>query len=79
MRNLGTAVNILAVDEKYPFLKRDSLTLNFKMQFTQKQKMFSQFFREFLKFRLNLEYFETKYDPHRFCISEITARKNVDR
>ena len=79
MRNLGTAVSILAVDEKYPFLKRDSLTLNFKMQFTQKQKTFSQFFREFLKFRLNLEYFETKYDPHRFCISKITARKNVVR
>ena len=79
MRNLGTAVNILAVDEKYPFLKRDSLTLNFKIQFTQKQKTFSKFFPELLKFRLNLEYFETKYDPQRFFISEITARENVDR
>ena len=76
---LGLLVNILAADEKYPFLKRDSLTLNFKMQFTQKQKTFSQFFPEFLKFRLNFEYFETKYDPRRFCISEVTARKNVDR
>ena len=76
---LGLLVNILAVDEKYPFLKRDSLTLNFKIQFTQKQKTFSQFFPELLKFRLNLECFETKYDPQRFFISEITARENLDR
>ena len=42
------------------------------MELSQKQKTFSQFFAAFLKFRLSLKLFETKYGPHRFCISEIT-------
>ena len=42
------------------------------MQLYQKQKTFSQFFAEFLKYRLNLRYFEKKDDPHSICISEIT-------
>ena len=48
-------------------------------QLSQKQKIFSQFFSTFLKFSLNLEYFEKKDDPHRFCISEITLSENVIR
>ena len=47
------------------------------MQLSQKQKTFCEFFAAFLKFRLNFKYFETKYDPHRFCISEITDSENV--
>ena len=42
------------------------------MQLSQKQKTFSKFSATFLRFRLNFNKFETKYDPHRFCISEIT-------
>ena len=34
------------------------------------KKTSSHFFVAFLKFRLNFKYFETKYDPHRFCISD---------
>ena len=49
------------------------------MQLSQKQKTFSEFFAAFLKFRLNFKYFETKYYPHRFFISEITDSKNVVR
>ena len=45
------------------------------MQLSQKQRTFSQYFAAFLKSRLNFEYFEKKYDPHRFCISKITASK----
>ena len=49
------------------------------MQLSQKQRTFSQYFAAFLKSRLNFEYFEKKYDPHRFCISKITASEKVVR
>ena len=74
---LGLLVKTLAANEKYALLNRDNLTIPFQMQLSQKQKTFSEFFAAFLKFRLNFKYFETKYDPHRFCISEITDSENV--
>ena len=76
---LGLLVNTLAADEKYPVLTRDNLTIPFQMQWAHKEKTFSQFSSAFLKFKLNIEYFETKYDTHRFCISEITDCENVIR
>ena len=47
------------------------------MQLSQKHKTFAQILDQFLKFILNFKYFETKYDPHRFCISENTDAENV--
>ena len=76
---LGLLVNTLATDEKYPLLNRDNLTIPIQMQLSQKQKTFSQIFPAFLEFRSNFEYFEKKYDPHSFCISEITDSENVVR
>ena len=49
------------------------------MQLSQKQKTFSEIFAEFLKSRLDFQYFERKDDPHSFCISEITNSENVVR
>ena len=48
-----------------------------QMKLSQKLNTFSQFLPAFLKFRLNFKYFETKYDPQRFCISENTDAENV--
>ena len=31
---------------------------------SQKQKTFSEFFSTFLKYTLNFEHFQQKYDPH---------------
>ena len=76
---LGLLVNTLAADEKYPLVKRDSLTIKFQMQLSQKQKTFSEFFAAFLKSAINFKHFEKKDDPHRFCISEITVSENVVR
>ena len=67
----------MAADEKYPVLNRDNLTMPIQKQLSQKQKIFSEFFSTFLKFSLDLEYFEKEDDPHRFCISEITPSENV--
>ena len=49
------------------------------MQLSQKPNTFPQFLATFLKFRLDFIYFETKYLPHRFCISVITDSGNVVR
>ena len=49
------------------------------MQLFRKQKPFSEFFASFLKFRLNLEYFEKKDDLHSFCFSEIKNSEHVVR
>ena len=67
---LGLLVNTLAADEMYPLLMRENLTIPIQMVFQFRfKRTFSDLFAAFLKFRLNFKYFETKYDPHRFCIS----------
>ena len=69
----------MAADEKYPVLNRENLMRPIQMQLSQKQKIFSEFLAGFRKCGLRFRYFETKYDPHRFCISKITASENVAR
>ena len=49
------------------------------MHLSEKLKIFSEFFAEFLKSRISIKYFEKKDDPHRFCISEITDSRKVVR
>ena len=72
-------VNTLDADEKYPLFNRENLTIPVRMELSEKEKTFSQFFAVFLKSRLNSNYFETKIDPHSFCISEFTDSENVVR
>ena len=76
---LGLLVNTLAADEKYPLLKRDSLTITFLMQLSQKQKTFSESYAAFLKFRLNFKFIKKKYHPHRFCIPKLMVFVNMVR
>ena len=59
-------VNTLDVDERYPVLNRDNLTIPIQMQLSQKKKTFSQFFAAFLKSRLNFEHFEKNNVSHSF-------------
>ena len=72
-------VSTLATDENDPVLNRDNLRIPIQMQLFRKQKTFSEFFASFLKFRLNLEYFEKKDDLHSFCFSEIKNSEHVVR
>ena len=46
---LGMLVNTLTAKEKYPGLNRDNLTIPIQMQFSQKQKTFSELFAAFLE------------------------------
>ena len=55
--------NRLAADEKYPVPNRDILTIPIQMEFSEKQKTFSQVFAAFLKSRLNFRLFEKKRLP----------------
>ena len=70
---------MLAVNEKYPVLNREKLKIPTQMILSQKQKIFSEFFSEFLKSRLNFKHFEKKDDPHRLSIFEITHSESVVR
>ena len=76
---LGLLVNTLPANEKYPVLNKENLIIPIQMQFSQKQKVFSQVLPTFLKSKWNFKYFEKKDDLHRFCISEITGSENVLR
>ena len=76
---LGLLVNTLAADEKYPVLNTDNLTIPIQIQFSQKQKTFSQILAPFLKSRLNFKHFQLKDDPDRFCIFEVTDSEIVVR
>ena len=49
------------------------------MHLSQKQITFPQFFAAFVKSRLSFRHFESKDDPHRFCILEATDFKIIVR
>ena len=76
---LGLLLNTLAADEKYPVLNRDNLTIPIEMQLSQEEKRFSPVLAALSKSSLNVEHFEKKDDPHRFCISEITDSQKIVR
>ena len=56
--------NTLTADDKYFLLNRDNLTPPIRMQFSQKETAFSQFFLTFSKSTLDFEDFEQRDDPH---------------
>ena len=64
--------NTLSCDGKYSLFNRDNLTQPIQMQFSRKQKTFSQLFSAFCKSSLNFEHFQTKDDSDSLGISEIT-------
>ena len=55
--------NTLTADDKYSLLNRDKLTQPIRMQLSQKQTAFSQFFLAFPISILNFEHFQKKDDP----------------
>ena len=72
---LRLLLNTLAANEKYHVLKRDSLTITFQIQLSQK-KIFSLFFAAFLKSRWNFEPLDKKRCPQKLCNFEITDYEN---
>ena len=65
-------LNTMTTDDKYSLISRDNSKQTNQMHWSQKQKIFLQFFSVFFEFALNLEHFQKKYDPHSLYISKIT-------
>ena len=77
---LGLLVNILAVDYKCPVFKRNNLKIPIKMQLSQKEKPFYQFFAKFSKSSLNFEHFEKKMTLIDFVFSKLrTPKAELDK
>ena len=68
---LGQLVNNLTADYKHSAENRENLRQQVQTQISKERKSFSGFFIAFLKFTLNLEYFEKKDQSHSFSITEI--------
>ena len=66
---LGHFVNTLTVDYKYSVKNREKLSQQVPMQTYLELKTCSQFLISFLKFTLNLEYFERKNQSHSLSIT----------
>ena len=58
--------------DKYAILNRENLMQQISMQLSQKQKTFSESSSEFLKSRLNFEYFLWNDKRQRWYMSQMT-------
>ena len=74
---LRTFFNILTANDKYYVLNRDILKQSIHMQISKKEKTFSEFISEFLKWRLNFEHFQTKMTFITDVFPEFRTPKNV--
>ena len=72
---LSVFVNTMTAVDKCSLPNRDNLMQPIHMELSQKLKTFCQFFRAFLKSRLNFELFRKKDDAPSLFISEATACK----
>ena len=75
---LALFFNIFIANHKYSPCNMDNLRESIQMQFSKKQKTFSEFFALFLKATSNFESFEKYHDPHILSISQITDREKHD-
>ena len=72
-------VNTLTVDDKHCLLKRDNLEQPIKIQLSQKQKIFSEFFLAFLKSILTFKDFSKKMTQIADVFWDIPRAKKTDR
>ena len=64
-------VNALTADVKYSGSNMQKLRQIFQTPLSQKRKIFSEFFIEFLKYAWNLEHFQKKFEYPSLIISEL--------
>ena len=57
-------LNSLSAYSKYPLDDWENLPLPIQMEFSEKQKSFSEFFLRFLKSTSNFKFLEEKVDGH---------------
>ena len=64
-------LHTMITDDKYSLISRDNSMQTNQMHWSQKQKIFLEFFCLFFESALNLEHFQKKYDSHSLYISKI--------
>ena len=69
----------MKVGEKHYLLKKDDLAQRIKIQLSQKQKIFSEFFLAFLKSILNFKHLSKKMTQIADVFPDIPPPKNMDR
>ena len=74
---LGLLVKALAVNEKYPHLKRENLTIPIQMQLSPKEETSSLFSPAFLKSRWNFQHFDKKDALIDFVILKLRTLKSL--
>ena len=70
---VGLFLKILTVNDKYSLCNGENLHQPIQMELSQKQKTYSQFFAQFLKFKSSFKNYKKEDNPHRLYISEFTA------
>ena len=71
-------VTTLTDDDKCSLVYRNNSMQPIQILLSHKQKIFSEFFSEFLKSVLNFEHSGKKDDPNSRCISQITVSEKGD-
>ena len=72
-------VNTLTGDDRYSLLSRDNLMQPIQMQFSEKQKPFSQLFCAFFKSTSNFENFQKKITLIAYVFPKLRTPKYVVR
>ena len=72
-------VNTLTVNDKDYLLERDNLAQPIKIQLSQKQKIFSEFFLAFLKSILTFKHLSKNMTQIADVFPDIPPPKNMDR
>ena len=64
-------MSTLTAEEKYSLRNRNNLSQHIQLEWSKKEKLLSHFFGAYMKYKSNLEHFESKDNPQRLCILEI--------
>ena len=71
--------NTLTADDKYSLISRDNWMQTIQMHFSQKQKIFSEFFFAFFESALNFEHFQKKMTFIAYVFPKLPTTKDVLR
>ena len=70
-------LNTLTANDKYSLNSKDKWMQTIQIIFSQKQKIFSEFFSLFFEFILNFEHFQTKMTRIAYVFPKLAATKDV--
>ena len=72
-------LNTLTADDKYSLISRDKWMQTIQMHLSQKQKIFSDFFRALFESAINFEHFQKKMTLIAYVFPKLPTTKHVLR